>query len=238
MYYFMQIVNVFVWWQVWYPDNIPSGQNPLCSFLHRWTKSPSCILQGGHNPLWNFLQDGHNPPRDFYKVDKIPSIRWTKSPSDKIPLADYCHRNGTRMVDETVSIGHTLCSLKTDRINLKRSFLYIMKQRWLINRGLTTCVNRGTTGSSILWDVATHHSGLWLTVWERMQLLWRLRCTTTSRASQLQRGPAKPQLFTRRGWRLCVSFTRRGWRLCQQCVREEKTLAQHLYVMGQQIRLH
>ena len=110
----------------WYPDNIPSGQNPLCSFLHRWTKSPSCFLQGGHNPLWNFLQDGHNPPRDFYKVDKIPSIRWTKSPSDKTPLADYCHRNGTRMVDETVSIGHTLCSLKTDRINLKRSFLYII----------------------------------------------------------------------------------------------------------------
>ena len=34
-----------------YPDNIPSGQNPLCSFLHRWTKSPSCFLQGGHNPL-------------------------------------------------------------------------------------------------------------------------------------------------------------------------------------------
>ena len=108
-----------------YPDNIPSGQNPLCSFLHRWTKSPSYFLQGGHNPLWNFIQDGHNPPHDFYKVDKIPSIRWTKSPSDKIPLADYCHRNGTRMVDETVSISHTLCSLKTDRINLKRSSLYI-----------------------------------------------------------------------------------------------------------------
>ena len=37
-----------------------------------------------------------------------------KIPSDKIPLADYCHRNSTRMVDETVSIGHTLCSLKTE----------------------------------------------------------------------------------------------------------------------------
>ena len=101
-------------WMKWYPDNIPSGQNPLCSFLHRWTKSPHVVLQGGHNLLWNFLQDGHNPLRDFYKVDKIPSIRWTKSPSDKTPLADYCHSNGTRMVDETVSIGHTLCYLKTE----------------------------------------------------------------------------------------------------------------------------
>ena len=38
-------------WHFRYPDNIPSRQNPLCSFLHRWTKSPSCFLQSGHNPL-------------------------------------------------------------------------------------------------------------------------------------------------------------------------------------------
>ena len=94
-------------WNIFYGHSLPSADSRGANVSECRTKSlsdkiPSAhfciggrnplhvILQGGHNPLWNFLQDGHNPHRDFYKVDKIPSIRWTKSPLDKIPLAHYC----------------------------------------------------------------------------------------------------------------------------------------------------
>ena len=33
-------------------QNTP-GQNTPCSFWHRWTKHPSCFLQGGHNTPCN-----------------------------------------------------------------------------------------------------------------------------------------------------------------------------------------
>ena len=50
----------------------PPGQNTPCSFWHRWTKHPSCFLQGGHNTPCNLWKGGQNPPRKFCKVDKIP----------------------------------------------------------------------------------------------------------------------------------------------------------------------
>ena len=55
-----------------YPDKTPPGQNTPCSFWHRWTKHPSCFLQGGHKP-----------PATFDRVDKTPLVsfaRWIKSP--------------------------------------------------------------------------------------------------------------------------------------------------------------
>ena len=47
-------------------DITPPGQNPPCSFLYTWTKSPLWILQLGHNPSRWILQLGHNPPAEFY----------------------------------------------------------------------------------------------------------------------------------------------------------------------------
>ena len=70
----------------------PPGQNTPCSFWHRWTKHPSCFLQGGHNTPCNLWKGGQNPPRKFCKVDKIPPIMWTKPPSDRILCVYYCYR--------------------------------------------------------------------------------------------------------------------------------------------------
>ena len=58
--------------QKWYPDNITSGQNPLCSFLHRWTKS-----------LHVFYKVDIIPFETFYRMDIIPLViftMWTKCP--------------------------------------------------------------------------------------------------------------------------------------------------------------